>query len=128
MVNGCCAPKCRYTHMSCYDCPTKSCELSSIQKINLRKINRQVRQDSSLAIMKRRVAMISKQVGGGANPSSLAQAGGLGDLTSAIQNAVEMVIPIMMVNAPIVCFKNILEFKIKECLELIKNMDLMLGI
>ena len=71
--------------MSCYDCPTKSCELSSIQKINLRKINRQVRQDSSLAIMKRRVAMISKQVGGGANPSSLAQAGGPGDLTSAIQ-------------------------------------------
>ena len=85
MVNGCCAPKCRSTHMSCYDCPTKSCELSSLPKINLRKINKQVRQDSSLAIMKKRVGIVSKQVGSGANPSSLAQAGGPGDLTSAIQ-------------------------------------------
>jgi hypothetical protein len=67
--------------MSCYNCSSKPCQLSSIQKINLRKINKQVRQDSSLAIMKRRVGMISKQVGGGANPSSLAQAGGPGDLT-----------------------------------------------
>lgn len=87
MVNGCCAPKCNFTHIPCDNCnytknPTK---VKYIQKFNLLRINKQVRQDSSTGIMKKRVGIVSKMVGQSANPSHLAQAGGPGDLTSSIQ-------------------------------------------
>lgn len=87
MVNGCCAPKCRYSHMPCENCNWKTNEklVKIVQKDNLQRINKQVRQDASIGIMKKRVAAVSKAVGQGANPSYLAQAGGPGDLTSSIQ-------------------------------------------
>ena len=85
MVNGCCAPKCRYTHLPCDNCNNYNKNAPLRQKYNLKRINKQVRQDASVATMKRKVAQITKVVGQSANPSHLAQAGGPGDLTHSIQ-------------------------------------------
>ena len=85
MVFGCCVPKCRYSHIPCDNCDNHMENKAIRQKFNLQRINKQVRQDSSLAIMKRRVGVVNKVVGQSANPGHLGQAGGPGDLTSSIQ-------------------------------------------
>jgi len=85
MVNGCCAPKCRYTHSPCDNCDSHVENKPIREKFELQRINKQVRQDSSVAIMKKRVSIVNKVVGQSANPSHLGQAGGPGDLTSSIQ-------------------------------------------
>jgi len=85
MVFGCCVPKCRYTHVPCDNCDNYIENKPIRQKYELHRINRQVRQDASLAIMKRRVGVVNKIVGQSAKPGHLGQAGGPGDLTSSIQ-------------------------------------------
>lgn len=85
MVFGCCVPKCRYSHIPCDNCDNHEENKAIRQKYELQRINKQVRQDSSLAIMKRRVGVVNKLVGQSANPGHLGQAGGPGDLTSSIQ-------------------------------------------
>lgn len=85
MVFGCCVPKCRYSHIPCDNCDNHMENKAIREKYELQRINKQVRQDSSLAIMKRRVSTVNKLVGQGANPGHLGQAGGPGDLTSSIQ-------------------------------------------
>lgn len=87
MVNGCCVPKCRYTHTPCDNCDNYKNNSPLRQKYNLKRINKQVRQDASVATMKRKVAQINRVVGQSANPSLLGQAGGPGDLTSSIQKS-----------------------------------------
>ena len=122
MVNGCCAPKCRYTHLPCDNCDNYNKNAPLRQKYNLKRINKQVRQDASVATMKRKVAQITKVVGQSANPSHLAQAGGPGDLTHSIQKCGKNGNSYNDGNALIACLKNMQEFKIKVILELIKNM------
>lgn len=87
MVNGCCAPKCRYTHSHCDNCDKYNENAPHREKYNLQRINKQVRQDASVALMKKRVGMVNRLVGCGANPGHLGQAGGPGDLTSSIQKS-----------------------------------------
>jgi len=52
---------------------------------NMARVNKQVRMDSSRYMMMRRSGTVSKQVGQSAMPQNLGQAGGPGDLISAIQ-------------------------------------------
>jgi len=83
---------CIACHDNCYSCPDgpysntgKSCQTHAIYMDNLARINKQVRMSSSLAMMMRRAANVSKQVGQSANPRHLEQAGGPGDLIHGVQ-------------------------------------------
>ena len=72
---------------NCDRCPTElaSCEWAETRMLTRTRINKQVSMSSSLAIYKKKAAMVSRQVGQSACPTWLSQAGGPGDLQTAIQ-------------------------------------------
>ncbi len=70
---------------NCSSCPEHICQVDQMNLNNMARVNKQVRMDSSRYMMMRRSGMVSKQVGQSACPTSLNQAGGPGDLISAVQ-------------------------------------------
>lgn len=87
--------KCQYCDScfnNCSSCPNKTCQLRTMYFNNLNRINKQVRMDSSSYLLRLRTLNISKQVGQGANPQMLEQAGGPGDLSSSIANTCKNII------------------------------------
>ena len=70
---------------NCDRCPTAGCEFVSIYNLNKMRINKQVRIAGSLQIFNKKVATVSRMVGQSATPTHLLQAGGPGDLISAVQ-------------------------------------------
>jgi len=72
---------------NCDRCPTElsSCEWAETRRLTRTRINKQVSMSSSLAMYKKKAAMVSRQVGQSACPRWLSQAGGPGDLQTAIQ-------------------------------------------
>ena len=70
---------------NCSGCPTTSCQFVSIHNQNAKRINKQVRMSGSLQIFKRKAAAVSRIVGQSAHPGHLSQAGGPGDLISAVE-------------------------------------------
>jgi hypothetical protein len=83
--NGNNCTKCVACFNNCSSCPKHTCEVDQMNLNNMARVNKQVRMDSSRYMMMRRVGMVSKQVGQSAMPKNLGQAGGPGDLISAIQ-------------------------------------------
>jgi len=69
---------------NCTACPAHVCARRTMYFNNLDRINKQVRMDSSLSLLKRRSLNVSRQVGQSANPKMLGQAGGPGDLIHAV--------------------------------------------
>ena len=76
---------CVSCHENCSSCPKHICQVDQMYLNNMKRVNKQVRMDSSRYMMMRRSGMVSKQVGQSACPTSLNQAGGPGDLISAVQ-------------------------------------------
>lgn len=72
---------------NCNRCPTdlSSNEWAETQKLTRTRINKQVSMSASLAMYKKKAAMVSRQVGQSACPKYLSKAGGPGDLQTAIQ-------------------------------------------
>ncbi len=70
---------------NCSTCPKHTCQVDQMNLNNMARVNKQVRMDSSRYMMMRRSGTVSKQVGQSAMPQNLGQAGGPGDLISAIQ-------------------------------------------
>lgn len=70
---------------NCSTCPKHTCQVDQMNLNNMARVNKQVRMDSSRYMMMRRSGTVSKQVGQSAMPKNLGQAGGPGDLISAIQ-------------------------------------------
>ena len=69
---------------NCQRCP-QGCEYLTIFNLNKKRINRRVRLKASLQLFQKKGAVVSRMVGQGATPSHLLQAGGPGDLISAVQ-------------------------------------------
>ena len=69
---------------NCQRCP-QGCEFLTIFNLNKGRINRRVRLKASLQLFQKKGAVVSRMVGQGATPSHLLQAGGPGDLISAVQ-------------------------------------------
>ena len=69
---------------NCQRCP-QGCEYLTIFNLNKKRINRRVRLKASLQLFQKKGAVVSRMVGQGATPSHLCQAGGPGDLISAVQ-------------------------------------------
>ena len=59
----------------------------SVLNSRRKRIWKQSRMSSSQGLLKRKTMMVSKQVGQGACPTALGEAGGPGDLQSAIQKS-----------------------------------------
>lgn len=76
-------PKCV---QNCHRCPNKL-KYRKAQKFAHIRINKQVSMSSSQAMYKKKAAMVSRQVGQGAWPQYLSQAGGPGDRQTALQQA-----------------------------------------
>ena len=70
---------------NCSSCPAGRCQKRTMYLDNLKRINRQVRTSSSLGLLRKKVLNVSRQVGQSAHPKYLSQAGGPGDLISAVQ-------------------------------------------
>ena len=83
MPNKCLA--CNLCLSSCQRCPN-GCEFVTIYNSNLDRINRQVRMGSSQQLLKKKSKVVSQMVGQSATPHHLKQAGGPGDLISAVQS------------------------------------------
>lgn len=82
----------------CWTCPTStSTDNCKVRATTLRKINKQVRMDASLGLLRKRSLIVSKQVGQSADPEHLLQVGGPGDLQKAIQKSN---IPVAVGRAP----------------------------
>lgn len=87
MVNTKCR-SCDNCHSSCWNCPTStSTDNCKVNESRLRKINKQVRMDASLGLLKKKSLLVSQQVGQSADPEHLLQAGGPGDLQKSIQKS-----------------------------------------
>lgn len=69
---------------NCQRCP-QGCEYLTIFNLNKKRINRRVRLKASLQLFQKKGAVVSRMVGQGATPGHLLQAGGPGDLISAVQ-------------------------------------------
>jgi hypothetical protein len=78
---------CISCHNSCATCPAGLCQVNAMNINNMRKVNKQVRMDSSQGMMMKKVGAVSKIVGQSAHPKYLGQAGGPGDLIQAIQKS-----------------------------------------
>ena len=77
--------RCVYCLDNCFRCPDSSGQLISIAKSRRKRIWKQSRMSSSQMLMFKRSAVVSRLVGQGACPTMLGQAGGPGDLWSAVQ-------------------------------------------
>ena len=77
--------RCVYCLDNCFRCPDSSGQLISIAKSRRKKIWKQSRMSSSQMLLFKRSAVVSRLVGQGACPTMLGQAGGPGDLWSAVQ-------------------------------------------
>lgn len=84
---------CISCHNSCATCPAGLCQVNTMNIDNMRKVNKQVRMDSSQGMMMKKVGVVSKIVGQSVNFDQstnrkyLGQAGGPGDLIQAIQKS-----------------------------------------
>lgn len=76
---------CNACFNNCSCCPAGKCQERTMYFDNLNRINKQVRMASSLGMLQRKSLVVSRQVGQSAAPSRLTQAGGPGDLISAVQ-------------------------------------------
>ena len=83
---SCGCTDCGYCVEGCERCPT-GCEFLGRYNCNLNRINRRVRLSGSLNIYKKKAAIVSQVVGQSSNPQKLLQAGGPGDLISAVQKS-----------------------------------------
>ena len=70
---------------NCRRCPHLPCNIQHAKMDNRARINKQVFMSASQALQLKKVATVSKIVGQSACPRHLSQAGGPGDLQSAIQ-------------------------------------------
>ena len=97
MSNSCCQAKCISKHSPCSNCEYDTLPeynggsqinnktiLSGGYLLTLQRINKQVRQDSSMALFKKKAAVTSKQVGQSAHPAHLGQVGGPGNLIHSV--------------------------------------------